>query len=91
MLIKIPLPGGNGVNTYKELHSYLKQMELAVHHAQKAVEHAEKDGIEISEDCYACFRHPAIDDLELNDEDAKFKGENFYEELQSVELEINLQ
>ena len=37
MQIRIPLPQCNSVNTYKELKGYLKQLELAIHHAQKAV------------------------------------------------------
>jgi flagellar biosynthesis chaperone FliJ len=42
MEIRIPLNVGISSNTYKELKSQLKQLELSVHHAQKAVESAKK-------------------------------------------------
>lgn len=61
MEILIPLPESSEGSTYKELKSHLKQMELAVHHAQKSVEQAEKDGIEISDSSFITFQHPRID------------------------------
>ena len=54
MQIKISLPNPNShtVSTYAGVNGYLKQLELAVHHAQKAVESFKKDnGVEeLSED-----------------------------------------
>lgn len=91
MQIKIKLPENSSVNTYKQLKGYLKQLELSIHHAQKAVENAEVTGIEISEDTYVRFRHPQLDNLKIDDDDVKFDGDNFYSELQDIELEINLQ
>lgn len=62
MEIIIPLPQYNfSTNTYKGLKGYLKQLELAVHHAQKAVENAEKSGIEITDGAFICFKHPSLD------------------------------
>lgn len=81
MEINIPLPSDYSINTYKELKNYLKQLELAVHHAQKAVESAENNGIEVTEDTFVCFRHPGLDS-EIAD--------NNHEELQHVTLQINL-
>jgi len=92
MEIIIPLPqADNGVNTYKELQAYLKQLELAVHHAQKAVESAEKNGIELTEDCFIDFEHPSINGGEKI-EDMTFNdfATNCYAELQNIELRINL-
>lgn len=103
MEIIIPLPESSLANTYKELMGYLKQLELAVHHAQKAVENAEKSGIEITEDTFIEFIHPRLkSSLELDvtkEETDSMLGadvlknfvDNYYEELQNVELRINLQ
>jgi hypothetical protein len=104
MEIIIPLPQYSfSTNTYKELKSYLKQLELAVHHAQKAVENAENSEIEITDDAFVCFKHPGLDssiniDLEKGELDSKLGRdilknftENYYDELQSIELQINLQ
>ena len=96
MEIIIPLPQYNSsANTAQGLIGYLKQLELAVHHAQKAVESAEKEGLEISEDSFICFEHPAINkyivDSDDNEELTEFMDDftsNFYNELQSIELKI---
>lgn len=96
MEIIIPLPQSSSANTYKELRSYLKQLELAVHHAQKSIEHAEKDGVELTEDSYITFEHPMLEsNLRLdaekdNEETLKNFMDNYYEELQFIELKINL-
>lgn len=81
MEINIPLPHDFSINTYKELRTYLKQLELAVHYAQKVVENAEKDGVQITEDAHVCFDHPSLE------EDSR---SNMYEELQNVSLQIYL-
>ena len=104
MEIIIPLPQYSfATNTYLELKSYLKQLELAVHHAQKSVENAEKDGIKICEDSFISFCHPALSNSLISEakeksaetETAKVVLENFedtyYDELQNIELRINLQ
>ena len=93
MTIKIPLPQSYSSNTYQELKSYLKQFELAVHHAQKAIESAEKEGVELTEDCNISFSHRLLEKIDINQSDIDiFKDfeSNFYEELQDIELEINL-
>lgn len=83
MEITIPLPNlDSEVNTYTGLKSYLKQLETAVHYAQKSVENAEKEGIEVSEDASIDFEHPALDQEDRD---------SMYDELQSVSLHINLQ
>lgn len=94
MEININLPHSFSVNTYKELRNYLKQFELAIHHAQKAVENAEESGVEVSEDTFVTFRHPALEkSLELDaKENKELQGllDNYYEELQDVVLQISL-
>ena|SRR3990167_8749999 len=97
MEIKITLPECQGVSTYKQLQGYLKQLELAVHHAQKAVENAENSGVEISESAFAVFEHPQLEmslkyDEEKNamPEKASAFLDNYYAELQNIELRINL-
>lgn len=87
MEIVIPLPT-TSANTYKELRGYLKQFELAIHHAQKAVENAEETGIEITEDSFICFEHPALVGLEAIE--TKDLASDYFDELQDVELKISL-
>ncbi len=82
MEIIIPLPSSSSINTYGELNAYLKQLELAVHYAQKSVKNAEDMGLKISEDTFTCFNFPSLA-AEIED--------NNYSELQSIELKINLQ
>lgn len=82
MEIKIPLPYAQSTNTYEELMAYLKQLELAVHYAQKSVRNAQDMGIEITEDCYTKFEHPELP------EDV---SDNYSGELLNLELRIVLQ
>mgnify|MGYP001596053909 CR=1 FL=1 len=97
MEIKISLPQYQGGSTYQHLHGYLKQLELAVHHAQKAVESAEKNGIKITENAFFAFDHLELESS-MNMDEAKNAipkttisfFDNYYEELQNIELRINL-
>lgn len=82
MEIQIPLPQSFSINTYKELKNYLKQLELSIHHAQKAVENAEKEGLEVTEDAYVDFMHNGI---------AKETSDDLYEGLQNISIRISLQ
>lgn len=92
MEIKIPLPASTSANTYKELKGYLKQLELAVHHAQKAVDNAEQTGIEITENSFVLFEHPSLSYLARSTEMIALKDieDNLSEELQNIELRIYL-
>lgn len=102
MEIKIPLNVGSSANTYQELKSQLKQLELSVHHAQKAIESAEKEGVEMTEDAFICYEYPALEtslkiDSKSDENDDRLGKEvmenfidNYYDELQSPELRINL-
>lgn len=91
MEIKIALPQSSSVNTYKGLMGYLKQFELAIHHAQKAVQNAEASGIELTEDAFVCFEHPCLQNLDVATIETKDLTDNLYSELQSIDLRINLQ
>lgn len=82
MEIIIPLPHASSTNTYEELKGYLKQLELAVHYAQKSIENSETIGIKITEDCIISFEHPSLDQETID---------KLYEELQSISLKIVLQ
>lgn len=91
MEIKIALPTSPSVNTYKGLMGYLKQFELAIHHAQKAVQNAEASGIEITEDTYVSFEHPDLEKLDVKIIETKDLASNLYDELQNINLNITLQ
>ena len=103
MEIRIPLNVGGSANTYQELKSQLKQLELSVHHAQKAIESAEKEGVKITEDAFICYDYPMLsssmklesensnNDSLLGKEVMKNFMDNFYDELQEPELRINLE
>lgn len=80
MEIIIPLPDTDA-NNYKNIKAHLKQLELAVHHAQKAVEAAENEGIAVTEDASVYYEHP-----NLNEEVAT----DLFDELQNVNLRISL-
>lgn len=92
MQIIIPLPQCSSANTYQELKAYLKQLELAVHHAQKAVESAEKEKVVLTEDAFINFNHPLLEmiDEKIEPDIIKDFGVNFYDELQNIEIKINL-
>ncbi len=96
MQILIPLPQSSSANTYQELKSYLKQLELAVHHAQKSVESAEKEGVEITEDSSISFEHPLLEKIDIHKNNLQIEiledfECNFYDELQNIQLRINLE
>lgn len=99
MDIKIPLTlYSNTTGDYKGINSILKQLELSIHHAQKAVESAEKNGVEISEDSYVVFEYSSlVSSLKLDEHKKEIPTtstnfmDNYYEELQNPELVIHLQ
>ena len=97
MEIIIPLPQSSESSTYKQIQGYLKQLELAIHHAQKSVEAAERNELEITEDSYVVFEHPVLESslrIDGNNKAIPTTAEgfldNYYDELQNVELKINL-
>jgi len=82
MEIIIPLPSRNSINTIEELNRYLKQLELAVHYAQKSVKNAIEMGVELTDDLFVAYSFPSLDE-EIR--------ESNWEELQDISLQINLQ
>ncbi len=83
MEIKIPLPGEPTTNTYEELMTYLKQLELAIHYAQKSVKNAQDNGMSITEDCIIKFEYDGMTEDEQNS--------RFYFTLQHPKIAIYLQ
>jgi len=99
MAIKISLPNpqdfsgssnADGKERAKEMRHFLKQMELTIHHAQKALEQLEKDDM-LGEDSYITYRHPQMDlynreqDKEGN---VKVHVDEESEEMNDIEIEI---
>lgn len=81
MEIIIPLPNFSTGGDYAAMKGYLKQLETAIHYAQKSVENAEKSGVEVSENMFVEFQHPQLDGKIIDD---------YPEDLQQVNLRINL-
>lgn len=99
MEIRIPLRL-TSANSYKELRNSLHQLELSVHHAQKALDAAKENGVTIGEDSFVIFGHPVLESsLEIDAKNSKSEeekkvleniAENYYEELQDIEIVIHL-
>lgn len=89
--ISLPRPSDFAINTLAGMKSYLRQLELAVHHAQKSVEEMAKND-EINEDSFIIYRFPSID-LDSRDSDdkgfVKVHVDEETEEMQLIEIEIN--
>ena len=91
MEIIIPLPSIDNLKdrTYSGFKGYLKQLELAVHHAQKSVEQFEKDGVELTEDSFIEFSHPYFSGHEkIHETNIDDFVSNYYDEFQNVQLRI---
>lgn len=92
MVIKIALPNPNESDGIKQ---FLRQLELSVHHAQKAIEEEEKsNGPETitGEEAYAIFRFPLIDLYEREQDGQGFVKVHVDEEatnMQEIEIKIN--
>lgn len=96
-MIKISLPNPNDYD--KDIKHFLRQMELTVHHAQKAWEEIEKEAKEHPEEWadnwkenfYVTFRFPEID-LYERDQDEQGRVKVHVDEessgMQEVVLEI---
>jgi len=89
MDIRVSLPKPEDT-TGKEIKHFLRQMELTIHHLQKAVEEMEKEG-ELTEDTFIVYRFP-----KMNLYDKKSDNEGFVKvhvddetnKMQDIELEI---
>lgn len=76
-MVTIKLPEANVAGV--QIKHFLKQLELSVHHAQKAYEQMEKDGM-ITEDSYIAYKFSTLN---------LYKREEVDEETElSIELEI---
>ena len=89
MDIKVSLPKPDDT-TGKEIKSFLRQMELSVHHLQKSIEEREKEG-ELNDETYLVYRFPKI---ALYDREQDGKGftkvhvDEEGDEMQEIEVEI---
>ena len=87
--VKISLPKPEDTCGVK-IKGFLKQMELCVHHLQKAVEQMEQDG-ELSDSTFIIYRFPFLENLE-HDEDYNIKIHqddiSDTNKMQDVEVEI---
>ncbi len=79
MDIKVSLPKPDKT-TGQDIKSFLRQLELCVHHLQKSVEEIEKDG-KLDENTFVIYRHPKID----YDKYYKLEDEGYTQE---IEIEI---
>jgi len=86
-MIKISLPNPN---EYENIEGFLRQLELTVHHAQKAYEQLEKDDM-ITEDTYITFRFPKVNLYSREYDDKGFAKVHVDEETnQFLEIEIEI-
>jgi hypothetical protein len=90
MIITIPFPQEPDTSSYGDIKAYLKQLELAVHHAQKSVESAEANGVIVTADCVVQFVHPSLEGLKTFEGNPDDFPSNYYDELQNIHLEISL-
>ena len=100
-MVKITLPNPNDYQYNGGIKHFLRQLELCVHHAQKAYKEIQdgrkKDGEEITHDAeYVIFRQPRMDfddiyDSEGSDAEGKIKihVDKQIEDGQEILLEIN--
>ena len=89
MDIKVSLPKPNNT-TGQKIKSFLRQMELSVHHLQKVIEELEKDG-DLTDDTYIMYRFPEINLYEREQDEEGFVKVHVDEEgeqMQEISVEI---
>lgn len=90
MDIKVGLPKPEDTCGARNIKHFLRQMELCVHHLQKAVEEMEKAG-EISKETYIIYRFPGVD-LQGRESDnegyVKVHVDEETDQMQNIEIEI---
>lgn len=97
-MVKISLPNPNDYSgsgssleeTGQGMKSFLRQMELSVHHAQKSLEQLESDGM-ISEESFITFRHPRMELYDREQDDKGYVKVHVDEEgdgMNDIEIEI---
>lgn len=89
--INLPVPSDYDTGIYEQAKSFLHQLELAVHHAQKSIDEMHKLGL-ITDDSYIIYRFPG---MKLEARQQNEKGEvlvHIDEEtgpMQEIQLEIH--
>lgn len=91
-MVKIKLPTPNDSDyAGKNIKSFIRQLELAVHHLRKSYEQLESDGL-ISEDSFIIYRFPVIGDLydRVQDDEGNVNVhvDEQYGGFQEIEIEI---
>lgn len=86
-MVKIKLPNPNEFQ--KNPKQFFRQLELAVHHAQKSYEEMEKDGSYNPDENFICFRFPKLNLYDRDDIGEGFVKVHVDEESElDVEIEI---
>lgn len=91
-MIKISLPNPTDYKGKGGIKQFLRQLELSVHHAQKAYEEIEKDDM-FTEDAFVAYRFPRVGsfyDLEQDNEGfVKVHVDDESSDFQNIEIEIS--
>lgn len=88
--VKISLPKPEDTTGVKKIKSFLKQLELCVHHLQKAVDQMEADE-EISEGTFIIYRFPFLETLKHDENyNIKIHQDDISDtnKMQDIEIEI---
>lgn len=90
-MVKIALP--NPDDYQGNIKQFLRQLELSVHHAQKAYEQLIEDGsIKDGEgtDNFITYRHPRLDAYDIAEEQQKSGGDGYSIKMHVDEVEDNI-
>ncbi len=71
----------------KNIKSFLKQLELSIHHLQKSVEQMEADG-ELTENTYIIYRFPFLEESKEVNNYYTIHVDETTDEMQDIEIEI---
>lgn len=88
--VKISLPKPEDTSGTKRIKSFLKQLELCVHHLQKSVEQMEVDG-EITDETFVIYRFPFLENLDRDEHsNIKINEDDISDtnRMQDIEIEI---
>lgn len=86
--VKVSLPKPEDT-TGKDIKSFLRQLELCIHHLQKSVEEMEKDGA-LNDNTFIIYRFPYLDSVDEEDNHYKLHVDDFTDtnKMQNIEIEI---
>ena len=86
--VKVSLPKPEDT-TGQGIKSFLRQLELCIHHLQKSVEEMEKDG-ELGENTFIIYRFPFLENKLENESEYKISQDDLSDtqKMQDIEIEI---